>query len=156
MNVTIRPLQEEDAYTSVIWRNDPDVFKFTGNTYNHEITIDSELNWIRKVINNADEYRCAILANDIYVGNIYLTNIEQGKAEYHIFLGNKEFWGKGVAYKASLLILEYGFIKLKLNSITLKVNKENMSAYNLYKKLGFVDINSEEGWVEMEIIKSDN
>lgn len=156
MNVTIRPLQEEDAYTSVIWRNDPDVFKFTGNTYNHEITIDSELNWIRKVINNADEYRCAILANDIYVGNIYLTNIEQGKAEYHIFLGNKEFWGKGVAYKASLLILEYGFIKLKLNSITLKVNKENMSAYNLYKKLGFVDINSEEGWIEMEIIKSDN
>ena len=93
MNVTIRPLQEEDAYTSVIWRNDPDVFKFTGNTYNHEITIDSELNWIRKVINNADEYRCAILANDIYVGNIYLTNIKQGKAEYHIFLGNKEFWG---------------------------------------------------------------
>ena len=156
MNVTIRPLQEEDAYTSVIWRNDPDVFKFTGNTYNHEITIDSELNWIRKVINNAVEYRCAILANDIYVGIIYLTNIEQGKAEYHIFLGNKEFWGKGVAYKASLLILEYGFIKLKLNSITLKVNKENMSAYNLYKKLGFVDINSEEGWVEMEIIKSDN
>ena len=156
MNVTIRPLQEEDAYTSVRWRNDPDVFKFTGNTYSHEITLDCELNWIRKVINNADEYRCAILADDIYVGNIYLTNIEQGKAEYHIFLGNKEFWGKGVAYKASLLILEYGFIKLKLNSITLKVNKGNMSAYHLYKKLGFVDINSEDGWVEMVIMKSDN
>lgn len=156
MNVTIRPLQEEDAYTSVRWRNDPDVFKFTGNTYSDEITIDSELSWIRRVINNSDEYRCAILVDDVYVGNIYLTNIEHGKAEYHIFLGNKEFWGKGVAYKASLLILEYGFINLKLDTITLKVNKENISAYHLYKKIGFVDIYSDDGWIEMEIMKSDN
>lgn len=155
MNVIIRPLQEEDAYISVIWRNDPDVFKFTGNTYSHEITIDRELNWIRKVINNTDEYRCAILADDTYVGNIYLTNIEQGKAEYHIFLGNKEFWGKGVAYKASLLIIEYGFIKLKLNSITLRVNKGNVSAYHLYKKIGFVDVNDDGLWIDMEI-KSDD
>ena len=30
MYVTIRPLQVEDAYTSVKWRNDTDVFKYTG------------------------------------------------------------------------------------------------------------------------------
>ena len=33
MKVTIRPLVESDAYTSVKWRNDPEVFKYTGNTY---------------------------------------------------------------------------------------------------------------------------
>lgn len=33
MEVAIRPLREEDAYTSVKWRNDSEVFKFTGNTY---------------------------------------------------------------------------------------------------------------------------
>ena len=42
MNVSIRPLQIEDAHTSVMWRNDPDVFKYTRNTYNHIITIESE------------------------------------------------------------------------------------------------------------------
>ena len=52
MNVRIRPLKEQDAYTSVKWRNDPEVFKFTGNIYNHEITIDNELEWIRKVTAN--------------------------------------------------------------------------------------------------------
>lgn len=155
MDVIIRPLQEDDAYTSVKWRNDPDVFRFTGNTYSNEITINSELNWIRKVINNSDDYRCAILAGDVYVGNIYLTNIEHGKAEYHIFLGNKEFWGKGVAYKASLLILEYGFVKLKLNSISLRVNKDNLSAYHLYKKIGFVDISDDGSWIDMEITSND-
>lgn len=153
MYVTIRPLQEEDAYTSVKWRNDTDVFKYTGNTYKNEITIDSELNWIRKVINNKDEFRCAILVDDVYVGNIYLTNIEQGKAEYHVFIGNKEYWGKGIAYKASLLIIEYGFGNLELKTITLRVNKKNVTAYHLYKKIGFIEINNEGSWIEMEIKK---
>ncbi len=30
MQVAIRPLQESDAYTSYKWRNDNEVFKFTG------------------------------------------------------------------------------------------------------------------------------
>ena len=67
MNVTIRPLVEEDAYTSVKWRNDSEVFKFTGNTYKHEIKIENELEWIRKVMANPADYRCAILADDVYV-----------------------------------------------------------------------------------------
>lgn len=47
MEVSIRPLMMEDAYTSVKWRNDSEVFKYTGNTYNHEITIQDELSWIK-------------------------------------------------------------------------------------------------------------
>ena len=99
MKVTIRPLIEEDAYTSVKWRNDPDVFKYTGNTYKHEIKIENELEWIRKVIAKANDYRCAILVDEVYVGNIYLTDIQDGKAHYHIFIGNKNYWGKGCCKK---------------------------------------------------------
>lgn len=104
MKVTIRPLIEEDAYTSVKWRNDPEVFKYTGNTYKHEIKIENELEWIRKVIAKANDYRCAILVDEVYVGNIYLTDIQDCKAHYHIFIGNRNYWGKGVAKKASLLL----------------------------------------------------
>ena len=78
MNVTIRPLVEEDAYTSVKWRNDSEVFKFTGNTYKHEIKIENELEWIRKVMANPADYRCAILADDVYVGNIKKFNALPG------------------------------------------------------------------------------
>ena len=115
MNVRIRPLKEQDAYTSVKWRNDPEVFKFTGNIYNHEITIDNELEWIRKVTANPTDYRCAILVDEVYVGNIYLTDIKEGTAHFHIFIGDKSYWGKGVAKRASLLILEYAFNVLNIN-----------------------------------------
>lgn len=65
MKVTIRPLVESDAYTSVKWRNDPEVFKYTGNTYKNEIKIENELEWIRKVTASPTDYRCAILADDV-------------------------------------------------------------------------------------------
>lgn len=153
MQITIRPLQEQDAYTSVNWRNDPEVFKYTGNTYDHEITIESELNWIRKVINNSSDYRCAILVGNVYVGNIYLTDIDGVSANYHIFIGDKNYWGKGVAKQASLQLINYGFDKLGLKSIRLKVQKENVPAYKLYEKLGFKEIDSDDKWISMIIEK---
>ena len=149
MKVTIRPLLEQDAYISVKWRNDPEVFKYTGNTYKNEITLETELNWIRKVITNKNEYRCAILADDIYVGNIYLTDITSEFAQYHIFIGNKDYWGKGVAKKASELILNHAFNKLNLSFVFLRVKKQNVAAVHLYKKLGFVEKKEDGDWIDM-------
>ena len=151
MNVRIRPLKEQDAYTSVKWRNDPEVFKFTGNIYNHEITIDNELEWIRKVTANTNDYRCAILVDEVYVGNIYLTDIKEGTAHFHIFIGDKSYWGKGVAKRASLLILEYAFNVLNIKEVLLRVRNVNTSAYNLYLRLGFKDVKVDGIWTLMKL-----
>lgn len=154
ISVKIRPLDEQDAFTSVLWRNDPEVFKYTGNIYTNQISIESELTWIRKVIANEDESRFAILADGVYVGNIYLTNITNNKAEYHIFIGNKDYWGKGVAKQASLLILDYGFAKLKLTEIFLEVRKSNVTAIKLYEKIGFSKESEDEEWIKMKILNT--
>ena len=151
MNVRIRPLKEQDAYTSVKWRNDPEVFKFTGNIYNHEITIDNELEWIRKVTANPTDYRCATLVDEVYVGNIYLTDIKEGTAHFHIFIGDKSYWGKGVAKRASLLILEYAFNVLNIKEVLLRVRNVNTSAYNLYLRLGFKDVKVDGIWTLMKL-----
>ena len=154
MQVTIRPLEEQDAYTSVQWRNDPEVFKYTGNTYDHEITIDSELAWIRKVMANHNDYRCAIITDGVYVGNIYLTDIDCGSATYHIFIGDKNYWGRGVAREASRQIIDYGFKDLKLDKIVLEVKRQNKRAIKLYLSLGFVILSEGDEWVEMRIMNS--
>lgn len=151
MRVEIRPLVEADAYTSYKWRNDPEVFKYTGNTYDHEITLESELSWIRRVIANPNDYRCAILADSVYVGNIYLTDIVDGNAEYHIFIGNKDYWGKGVAMIASRQIIDYGFEQLCLSDIHLEVQALNLSAFNLYQKLGFQVVGTNGDMIRMNL-----
>jgi len=153
MKVSIRPLKIEDAYTSYKWRNDPEVFKYTGTVYSEEITLEAELNWINNVITKKNDYRCAIIVDNNYVGNIYITDMNDGEGEYHIFIGNKDYWGKGIAYQASKLIIQHGFEHLKLKSIFLNVKKENFVAIKLYKNLGFT-IESENNSIKM-IIKNE-
>lgn len=137
MNITIRPLEENDAYTSVKWRNIPEIWELTGSRPDHTISIQEELEWIRKVIQDKTCRRFAIIADDEYVGNIYLTNIKYKTAEYHIFIGNKDYWGKGIAGKATELIIKFGKDKLGLDAIYLSVNKDNAAAVHLYEKFGF-------------------
>ena len=153
MDVYIRKLELEDAYVSYKWRNDSEVFKYTGTVYDHEITLETELQWIEKVIKNDDEYRYAIVADGIYVGNIYLTNIGNKSAEYHIFIGEKSYWGKGVAKKASIVIIRFGFEHLNLQKIVLEVRPQNNTAIRLYEKLGFTMIGENSNFIKMEIEK---
>ena len=54
-----------------------------------------------------------------------------------LFIGNEEFEGTGIAFKASLALLEYAFEELKLETIFAKVHKENIVAIAYNKNLGF-------------------
>ncbi len=155
MEVKTRPLREEDAYVSYKWRNDPLVFKYTCNRYTSEITLESELEWIRRVTKNPADYRCAIEADGVYVGNIYLTDITNKEADYHIFIGDRNYWGKGVAKKASQLLIKYGFETLNLDRINLQMRTENHTAYHLYLTLGFIEIERSEEFITMSLPKKD-
>lgn len=139
----------DDALTSYKWRNDREVFRYTGNTYSFEITLQMEEEWIDKVIAREEDYRCAILVDEAYVGNIYLTDIDGVKADYHIFIGDKSYLGKGVAKAASLQILAYAFDELNLQRVALKVNENNIPAIHLYLSLGFEEQCRADGWISM-------
>lgn len=149
MRVNIRQLKESDAYTSVKWRNIPDLWVYTTFHVTKEIKIKDELNWIRAAINERDSERFAVIVDGVYVGNTYLTNIKRGLGNYHIFIGDKRYWGKGVARKASVLTIEYAKATLDLNTIRLTVKRENAAALHLYKSLGFTETGEEDGFVVM-------
>lgn len=145
MRVRIRPLQKSDAKVSVKWRNIPELWVFTTFKTDREVTLRDEQDWIAKVISDPKSARFAILADETYVGNVYLTNIENGNAEYHIFIGEKSYWGKGVARAASVCVLDYGKKEKRLATITLKVDRANVGAYHLYSSLGFEETGIVEG-----------
>lgn len=151
MNVRIRPLRESDANISYLWRNDPEIWKYTGSSIDREITLEDELSWIRKVLKDDTCRRFAIIADEVYVGNIYLTNIQHGEAEYHIFLGNKKYMGKGIAKEASNLIIGYARDELKLKSVILEVRPENTRAVQLYLFLGFQVVGRDQEFLKMTI-----
>lgn len=141
-NVYLRPLRIEDALVSYHWRNDHEVWKYTGNRPDRTITPEIESEWLIKVLSDQSSYRFAICVREgestSYVGNIQLTGVNNDEAEYHIFIGDKSYWGKGIAKVATKLLLNIAFDQLKLNRIKLSVRYDYLSAIGLYKKCGFL------------------
>lgn len=155
IDVKIRPLIINDAHTSYKWRNDPRIWENTVNRPNKFISLEDELVWIKKVLNEEDSHRFAIIADNEYVGNIQLTNISDYTSYYGIFIGNVAYWGKGIAKIATQRILTLAFDELRLEKVKLRVRKENSSAFNLYLSVGFKETDRNDNLLFMEISKND-
>jgi RimJ/RimL family protein N-acetyltransferase len=141
--VKIKPLVLANSEISWKWRNDPEIWKYTGSRPDFIITPEIERNWIKKVISETNSKRFSINVNELYIGNIQLTNITEFDAEYHIFIGDKKFWGKGISFDATLQILLFAKKKLKLELVYLYVKNENISAIKLYQRVGFNFVENE-------------
>jgi len=140
--VLIRPLQIEDAKVSYKWRNDPEIWKYTGHKPDKIIDKKTEQAWLKEKLKEKDSFRFAILADDTYIGNIQITDINQNETgEYHIFIGEKLFWGKGIAYLATLQIIRFAKNILNLKELFLTVNPNNYPAIRVYEKCGFKKFN---------------
>lgn len=138
--IYLRPLVLEDAGISFHWRNIPEIWKYTRFRTSMQITLDNELQWLSDVIQRKDQKRFAICvqSTDEYIGNVHLIKITEFEAEFHLVVGNKDWWGKGIGKIATRLLLEHAFSKLNLQKITLEVHQNNFPAISIYKKQGFV------------------
>ena len=138
-SIYIRPLRREDALTSYKWRNDPDIWLYTGRRPDRIITPEIELDWIDRVLKDTTSRRFAICLKEdgTYIGNVQLTDIEKETAKFHIFIGTKEYWGKGFATEATELLIRYAKENLMLKKLHLWVNPLNKAAVKVYLKCGF-------------------
>lgn len=60
-----------------------------------------------------------------------------GTAEFVIFLGEKDCWGRGYGTETARLMLDYGFTALGLDNIMLKVYDFNVRGIRAYRRAGF-------------------
>ncbi|MCC8426360.1 GNAT family N-acetyltransferase [Mucilaginibacter sp. UR6-11] len=153
ISIYIRPLVLEDAKISYLWRNDPSIWTYTGFKANGIITEEMETEWLRNNLNRPDQSRFAICVKrlDTYIGNVQLLDFHGKTAELHLFIGNKLYWGKGVGFQATVLILRYGFFNRKLEVIYLKVHPANIAAISIYEKAGFQITGKDDGNIIMSI-----
>ena len=147
--ILIVPLQQEHSQISWRWRNDPEIWKYTGNKPSLEI----ERDWIEGVLEDRNSKRFAITVDGLYVGNIQLTNIDQTAAQYHIFIGEKDYWGGGIAFCASQQIIRFAKNVLGLDKLYLEVNPNHERAIKLYERLGFAIV-SKQIKMELELNKA--
>lgn len=138
-SVFLRLLTPEDALTSCKWRNNPKVWELTGTRPDTFVTPEMEVAWLTDVLSRTNEKRFAIClaGSGQYIGNIYISNIDAHKGELAIFLGEPEFWGKGIGTEAMTQIIKYAFDELHLELVYGFVRHEHVSSQAMLRKLGF-------------------
>lgn len=74
-----------------------------------------------------------------FIGFTNLFSIDKSKrqGEMGIIINDRRHWNKGVAYMAMLVMMEYGFRQLELESIIVETSEINKPALGLFKKLNF-------------------
>ena len=140
-NIYLKPQQILDIRASYKWRNKKSIWAKTvgeGNFKLRKVTLKDEVEWFKKIKKNKNRKNLSIfLENNKLIGNIYFTNILNKKAEFHIVIGNKNYWNRGLGYKSTKLSLTYASVNFNINKFYLFVKKNNKYATLLYKKIGF-------------------
>ena len=137
-NAILEPINIKDIELIRNWRNNENNNKvFFNNNY---ITVENQKKWYEKYKNNITDRMFIIYCEHIPVGTVALYNIDykNNTAEFgRLLIGDLNSRCKNIGLTATKALCEYGFNKLGLNKITLEVYKENVKAFNLYKKVVF-------------------
>lgn len=151
--INLRGIESEDLINIAAWINDPVVthYLFMGDKPAHIELLREE--W-EKQIRSHEEVAFAVLEAKknkmIGWGGLYRINWISRTAEYRVFIGDKNFWGKGLGTEIAELLIAYGFEKLNMNKIWLGVNTAHKGAVRSYEKAGFV----REGVLRQEIFRN--
>ena len=137
----LRVLQASDIdgpYMS--WFEDQDVSRWNshGKFFKNATYFQAYLNGL----NSEDQVTWAIChADDGHIGNISLQGISfvNRHADFGVVIGNRDHWGKGVAYEAAKTLFQHGFNKLNLARIWCSTAAPNTAMRRLATRLGMVE-----------------
>lgn len=151
LKVSIRKFEKKDIPKKVEWINNSENNRFLH--YDIPLSVEKTEKWFDSHLGENTRFDAIIEADEVPVGTIGLLSIDQKnkKAEYYIAMGELNYKGKGIAKKASQLILSYGFKVLNLNKIYLFTETENIVAQKLFESVGFI----KEGLIKQDILSND-
>ncbi|WP_229070132.1 GNAT family N-acetyltransferase [Actinoplanes sp. DH11] len=141
--VELRAMGTPDAEALWRWNHDPDVMRWMGEGYPQSparvhrwLAEERPRNDFGDVLLGVE-----VIADGTLIGLVRLHGAEPetGCADLDIYLGEKEYWGKGHGTDAVRTACRFGFDKMRLHRIQLTVATENAPAVHLYRKVGFVE-----------------
>lgn len=139
-DIILRSILESDTENVLRWRNSEFVKK--NFNYQKEITEEDHKNWLLSKVDTGLVHQFIIfdvqLKKDI--GSVYIKDVDRinNRAEYGVFLGEREVIGKGIGTTVTRAMIQYAFEDLRLHRLYLQVHKGNSGAIKCYEKAGFL------------------
>ena len=138
--IFLKSMDEGDTDNIIRWRNSE--FVRRNFIYQKPFTRRGQEEWTREMIDTGKAVQFIIFRKDEKspVGSVYLRDIDRiyHKAEYGVFIGERDALGKGYGTRAARLMIRYAFETLKLHKLMLRVLAKNLPAIRSYEKAGFI------------------
>jgi RimJ/RimL family protein N-acetyltransferase len=139
----LSPCQVKDAEQWAEWFNDLEVTLPLGDEAYTPFSLERSQEMVQNMIKQQQHvFSIVDNATDDLIGRCLLFGLDwvNRHAMLGIVIGEKEYWGKGYGQDAIVLLLEYAFHLLNLNSVMLGVMAFNERAIQCYCKVGFKEI----------------
>ena len=122
------------------WINDPNINQFLETRFLPRSLQNIE-QFVRSMDGKNDEilFAICIKENDIHIGNIKLGPINwiHRFADISLLIGDKNYWGKGIATEAIKLISSFGFNELNLHKLKAGCYVDNKGSEKAFVKAGY-------------------
>lgn len=139
---TLRLKDNFDAYLS--WMKDTENNKYI-LTARSDYSLEELTSFIDGNNRSPKEILLGIFTKNLkHIGNIRYSNINRSEksAEVGFLIGDLNFRGLGIAEEVFFSTMNWMSSKLQIETVYLGVNPQNIPATKLYKKLGFLQIES--------------
>lgn len=134
MNVRLVTYDRSFLDHSWTWLNDSEIKKLTDTT---DFTRETQKRWYDSLPSRNDYKIWGVMADKTSIGVCGLKKITREDCEYWGYIGEKDYWGKGIG-RIITELMEKEARGLYLKSIWLQVLRENERAIRLYVKLGYI------------------
>jgi len=140
-NIYLRAFSNIDIQIWYNWFNDPEVTRFM-NKGIFPNYIDAQEAYLKSMTDNVKNLQLAICQkkNNTLVGlvGIHMIDWVHRHGDVSILIGEKDFWGKGIASEAINLIVDHAFNKMNLNKLTAGMVRQNIGTQKSFENNGFV------------------
>ena len=125
----------DEIFLSLSWKwlTDPEIKYLTCTSV---MTKEEQRRWFLSLNNRKDYFIKGILMDGMPVGVCGLKHIDSVAGEYWGYIGEREWWGKGIG-KQMLFYIEQYARSLGLRRVYLHVLKDNTRACKLYINCGY-------------------
>lgn len=150
----LREYRIDDVETVLKYINDPEIKHLMHNDVPYLLTLQDEMKWFEGRSAKKDTYSFAIetLEDGKYIGGCGINTLDwkNSVACVGIFIGDKDYWGKGYGSDAMTTLIKFIFNQMNINKINLYVYDFNKRAIKSYEKCGF----QIEGVLRQEVFKN--
>ena len=139
-DVEIKILRVKDVKIDYVnWFKDKEVVKYSNNQY-RPFSLKAQKEYVRNCIKNNDADLYGIFHKKVHVGNILIWNLSDWhrRAEIGYVIGDKSYWGSGIASLAIKKIIKISKTKYKMNKLIANCASSNEGSKKCLEKNGFL------------------